>query len=128
MNYFYLTAGILSLLATIGHFAMGTKDFLKPVLTSDIETIPKKVMHSLFHYMSVFLILTTIIMLMFSFGKPLVFQNTSDVSIFIGGSFTGFALVQLIIAVTSSLERGVLKLFQWVFWLLIALFAFWGSF
>ena len=127
MNYLYLIAGILSLSASVGHFTMGSKDFLKPVLASGIEIIPKKVMHSLFQYMSVYLVLTTVILLMFSFGKTWFFQTEQDVAVFIGITYAGLAIVQIIIAVTSSIERGILKLFQWVFWLLIALFAIWGS-
>lgn len=57
MNYLILLAGILAALATIGHFTVGAKDFLKPVMNSDIDEIPKKVMQSLFHYMSIFSLL-----------------------------------------------------------------------
>ena len=127
MNYLYLVSGILALSAIVGHFTMGSKEFLKPVLASEVEIIPKKVMQSLFHYMSVFLILTTVILLLFSFGKTWFFQNSRDVSLFIGINYSGLALVQFIIAISSSIEKGLMKLFQWVFWLLIAIFAIWGS-
>ena len=127
MNYYFLAAGIISLSATIGHFVMGTPDFLKPVLKADIDVIPKKVMHGLFHYLSVILILTTITLLLFAFGKTMVFQDINDVPLFIGVMYAGLALVQIIIAISSSIDKGVLKLFQWIFWSLIALFAFLGS-
>ncbi len=127
MNYLYLAAGIIALFATVGHFTMGQKSFMKPVLDSDVELIPKKVMHGLFHYMSVHLVFTTVVMLAFSFGELLWFQNTRDVSLILGATYAGFAIVQIIIAATSSLQGGLMKLFQWVFWALIALFAFWGT-
>ncbi|KPK28481.1 MAG: hypothetical protein AMJ61_02195 [Desulfobacterales bacterium SG8_35_2] len=126
MNYYYLIAGILSLMAVFGHFTMGAKDFLKPVLDSQIDVIPKKVMHSLFHYMSVFMVLTTIIMLMFSFDKRFMFENTHDIGIFIGIIYSGFAISQFVIALISSIDKGIFKLFQWVFWILIAVFCFLG--
>lgn len=41
-------------LATMGRFAIGAEDFLKPVMNSDIDEIPRKVMQSLFHYVSLY--------------------------------------------------------------------------
>jgi hypothetical protein len=63
MDYFILTSGVLAALATIVHFAIETKDFLKPVMNSNVDEIPKKVMQSLFHYMSVFMIVTAVILI-----------------------------------------------------------------
>ena len=123
MDYFILTSGVLASLATIGHFAVGTKDFLKPVMISDIDEIPKKVMQSLFHYMSVFMVLTSIFLLAISTGKCMLFESTTDVVKLIGIIYGGFAVIQFIIALTSSIKMGIFKLFQWIFWALIALFA-----
>jgi len=123
MDYFILTAGIIACLATIGHFAIGLKDFLKPVLNSQIDEIPKKVMQSLFHYMSVFMIVTSIFLLAISTGKCVLFDSTADVVKLIGFIYAGFAIVQFIIALTSSVKLGVFKLFQWIFWALIAVFS-----
>ena len=40
MNISFLIAGIISASACIGHFIIGKKDFLMPVLNSNIEDIP----------------------------------------------------------------------------------------
>ena len=126
MNYYILASGIFASFATIGHFAIGTKDFLKPVLNSDIDEIPRKVMQSLFHYMSAYMVLTSVILLGISIGENLIFENTDDVVKMIGLSYAGFAIIQFIIALTSSIKLGVFKLFQWVFWALIAAFSLMG--
>lgn len=120
MNYYLLSAGIVSLFAVIGHFTIGSKEFLNPVLDSGVDEIPKKVMQSIFHYMSVYMVLTTIILMAFSFGNRLIFSNTHDVVKGIALSYGGFAIVQFTIALTSPVKKGVIKLFQWVFWALIA--------
>jgi len=122
MNYLILTSGVLASFATIGHFAIGTKDFLKPVMASNINEIPKKVMQSLFHYMSVFMILTSVILIAISLGQNLLFENSTDIVKVIGIIYAGFAIVQFYIALTSSIKNGILKLFQWLFWALIAIF------
>ena len=126
MNYLILLAGVLATLAIIGHFTMGTKDFLKPVMNSDIDEIPKKVMQSLFHYMSVFMILTSLILLGISTGDCMLFENTTDVLRFIGLIYAAFAFVQFLIALTSSVKMGVFKMFQWILWTLIAFLIFAG--
>lgn len=126
MNYLLLIAGVIALFAIVGHFTIGARDFLKPVLSSDIDTILKKVMHSLFHYMSVFIVLTAIILLSFSFNENLIFENQHNVLKLIGITYAGFAISQFLIAINSGIKMGVFKLFQWVFWLLIAIFSLLG--
>ena len=126
MNYFILTSGIIASLAVIGHFAIGAKDFLRPVINSNVDEIPRKVMQCLFHYMSVFMIFTTVILLAISFGNKLIFENPADVVKIIGFIYAGFAVAHFIIALTSSIKMGVFKMFQWIFWGLIAVFALLG--
>ena len=126
MNYYILIAGVLSLFATIGHFAIGTKDFLRPVMASEVDEIPKKVMESLFHYMSVYMILTSVVLISISLGYSLGFDHPADVVQLIGTIYACFAVSQFYIALSSSIKMGVFKLFQWIFWALIAIFSFSG--
>jgi magnesium-transporting ATPase (P-type) len=79
MNWYIIIAGLIGALTTIGHFAMGSKEFLRPMLEASFDPVPKKVMHCVFHYVSAYLILSSI------------------------------------------------ALFQWVFFILIALFSFLGT-
>jgi hypothetical protein len=123
MDYLILTSGVVATLATIGHFAMGNKVYVKPVMDSNAAEIPKRVMLSAFHYMSVYMVLTVVILLAFSMGENLVFENPADVLKLIGFSYAGFAGAQLVIALTSPIKMGIFKLFQWIFWALIAVFA-----
>ena len=127
MNYFTLIAGIIALMAVIGHFAMGTKMYLKPVMESDVDEIPKRVMQSLFHYMSVFMIITTFFLLWSSFGMCMLFEHTNEVSLFIGIIYGGFAIAQFIIALVSPIKTGVFKMFQWVFWAAISVLSILGG-
>ena len=78
--------------------------------------------------MSGFMVLTSVILLSISMGEPLIFQNTKDVVIMIGLFYGAFAVIQFAIALFSSITLGVVKLFQWIFWLLIALFALIGAY
>ena len=127
MNYFIFISAIISFVAVIGQFTMGRKDYLKPVLDSDIDIVPKKVMQSLFHYMSVFLVLSTIILLAGSSQTCPMYDYVHNMVRFIGIVYAFFAVTQFIIAFTSGISRGVFKLFQWVFWALISACAILGT-
>ena len=127
MNYFIFISALISLVAIIGHCSMGRKEYLKPVLDSDIDIVPKKVMQSLFHYMSVFMVLSMIILLAGSHHLCPMYDYVHNMVRFIGIVYAFFALTQFIIALTSGIPGGVFKMFQWVFWAFIAAFAIIGT-
>ena len=95
-------------------------------MNSDIDEIPKNVMQSLFHYMSVFMVLTSVILLSIAIDENLIFENARDVVKMIGFTYAVYAIIQFIIASTSSIKMGVIKLFQWIFWTLISTFSLMG--
>ncbi len=127
MNYFILISAIIALAAVIGHFTIGRKDYLNPVLDSDIDIIPKKVMHSLFHYMSVFMVLSTVILFAGSSMACPLYDYVHNMIRFIGIVYAFFAVTQFIIALTSGISGGIFKLFQWILWTLIAVFVILGT-
>jgi hypothetical protein len=124
MNVFALIAGIIALAATIGHFTMGTKMYLKPVLNSDLDPVVKKVVQSFFHYSSVFLILTSFTLIMSGIRGSECELDSKTLFGFVGFNYAMFAVWQLIIALTSKIPGAPFKMFQWIFWVLIAVFCF----
>lgn len=122
MNYFLLSSGIISLLGCVGHFTLGYNDYIRPVLQSDIDVIPKKIVLCIYHYMSVFMVITTILLLSFAFNQYLIFENVTDAVKVLVISYVGFAVAGFLI----STKVGIFKLFQWIFWMLIAVLSFLG--
>jgi len=127
MNYFIFVSAIISLAAVIGHFTMCRRDHLKPVMDSDIDIVPKKVIQSIFHYMSVFMVLSTIILFAGSHHSCPLYDYVQNMIRFIGIVYACFALTQFIIAVSSGIPGGIFKLFQWILWALIAAFVILGT-
>jgi len=125
MNWFILVAGIFAGFTTFGHFTMGSKSYLKPMLNSDFDIIAKKVMHCVFHYVSVYLILSSLILLSAGIGLKNYAIPTLMLQ-FIAIHYFGFALVQLSIALTSEIQKSLFKMFQWTFFILIAAFIWLG--
>lgn len=126
MNWFILISGVFALFTTVGHFTIGSKNFLSPMLKAELDDIPKKVMHSVFHYISVYLISSTIVLLAFGAGVKFNF-DVAPIVIFIAINYVLFALAQIAIALNSKIENAAFKLFQWIFFVLIAVFAFLGT-
>ena len=68
MNWLVTIAGLVSAFTTVGHFLIGIKQFLKPMLEASFDPVPKKTMHCVFHYVSAFQILSTAALLAVGFG------------------------------------------------------------
>ncbi|EHY0994012.1 hypothetical protein [Vibrio parahaemolyticus] len=125
MNTFFIISGVFGTLTVLGHFFVGQKQFLSPALDADFEAVAKNVMHSVFHYVSVFLVLSTAALLISGFGL-LPIESASVLCGFIGANYLSFAVWQIVIALKSGLDKPLLKLFQWVFFVLIGGFALAG--
>lgn len=127
MNWFFLISGLLASAATFGHLTVGKKEYLKPMLDSDLAEVPKRVIYCVFHYITVMFILSSLFLILFGFGFYLK-SGSTVLAHFIALNYALFACVQIILAYTSDIPKPLFKLFQWIFFLLIALFAFLGLF
>ena len=126
MNWLVLISGLVAGFCTVGHFAIGSKQYLQPMLQASFDEVPKKVMHCVFHYVSVYLVLSTLFLLAVGLG----YNFNSDTSLlvkFIAVHFALFAVSQLIIAATSKISNAVFKMFQWIIFAVIAVTAWIGA-
>jgi hypothetical protein len=121
-----LISGLAAGFVNLGHFTVGSRDFLKPMLQADFDDVPKKVMHCVFHYVSVYLILSFIVLMAIGLGFSF---GTADKLLvkFISINYFFFAITQIVIAAASNIPKGVIKLFQWIFFLIIVIFAWIGA-
>ena len=126
MNWYIIIAGLIASATTVGHFAVGSKDFLKPMLGASFDPIPKKVMHCVFHYVSTYLILSAVTLLLIGLN---IWSGAGSAAVtkFIAVNYVVFAIWQIVLAIASDIPNGIFKLFQWIFFVLIALFSFLGT-
>ncbi len=126
MNIPVLIAGVLAAMATIGHFTVGRKLYLKPLMDSDMDLIPKKVMQTVFHYVSVYQVLSSWMLIMLGIrGDNCMFDPTLALS-FIAYNYAIFGITQIIIALRSKVPGALFKMFQWIFWIIIAALVLYG--
>ncbi|ABZ77010.1 conserved hypothetical protein [Shewanella halifaxensis HAW-EB4] len=126
MNVYLLLAGIIAAFTCVGHFTYGRKHFLWPMQAADFDPVAKAIMHCVFHYVSVFLVLSSLVLLACSF-EAISQMQSFGMLIFIALNFGLFAIWQLYIGFMSSLEAPFKSLFQWVFFVPIALLTFAGA-
>ncbi len=126
MNWFVFSAGLLFSFMTVGHFVVGTKEYLKPMLNSDMNLLPKKVMQSVFHYTSVLMIFSSAILLASGAGY-FAFQEYNLLVKFISINLAGFAVWQIVIALLSGISGALIKMFQWILFLSISILAWMGT-
>ena len=120
MNILVLIAGIMTASIVTGHFAFGIPWYLKPMLGASFKKVPKATMQAVFHYVSVFLLLSAIFLILVGTGKLPLEENAMLVK-FIGINFLLFSLVQLHYAFRNKIEKPLTTMFQWSAFLPIAI-------
>jgi hypothetical protein len=120
VNILILIAGILAAFVVFGHFIMGIKNYLVPMLRADFDLIPKATMQSVFHYVSVFLVLSAVALICLGLNVFDPVKNDLLVK-FIGAHFILFALVQIFYSFNNKVKNPLVKMFQWTLFLPIGI-------
>ena len=127
MDWLVFVAGLVATFGVVGHFTIGTKTYLKPMLEAPIDDVPKRVMQSIFHYVSVYQILSALVLLAAGLGIGLQSGPETVLLVkFIAVNYLLFGVAQIAIALTTGIEGGIFKLFQWTLWVVIAVLAWLG--
>ncbi|MDJ0814830.1 MAG: hypothetical protein QNJ58_01460 [Desulfobacterales bacterium] len=126
MNAPIFVAGLAAAFITIGHVTIGSKQYLKPMLRASFDDLPKKMNHCVFHYVSVYLLLSAIFLLLMGLGYLDDEKTTTWLVRFIAANYGVFALVQIVIAATSGVPNALFKFFQWTLFVFVAVFAWVG--
>jgi len=125
MNWPILIAGIGAVFITVGHFTAGSKMYLKPMLQATFDDVAKKVNHCVFHYVSVYLVVSAAFLLLIGIGYANSADNSWLVKL-ISINYGLFAVVQIVIAATSGIKNAIVKMFQWTLFVFVAVFAWIG--
>lgn len=126
MNWLLIISGFIAAFCTVGHFVIGGQTFLKPMLKASFDEVSKKVMHCVFHFISIDFVLATIVLLAAGFGWTLGMDLKLLVK-FIAIHFAFYALLQITMVLTSNIKEGLSKIFQWTIFILVAVFAWLGA-
>ena len=112
MNPFFIAAAIIGLLTCLGHVTYGSKQYLLPILSSDLTPAVKAVLHCIFHFVSVFLVLSCMVLAACGVDVIANMQGFGLV-LFVALNFGIFAIWQLFFAFNSEIRLSSWHLFQW---------------
>ena len=116
MDTLTFIAGLLAAFVVFGHFIMGVRSYLVPMLNTDLEQIPKATMQSVFHYVSVFLVLSAAALILSALNVFPTEETELGVK-FIGIAYLLFALVQIFYSFKNKVKNPLVKMFQWTLFL-----------
>lgn len=113
MNYFFIAASFMGLMTFIGHFSYGRQQYLTPVTESDLDPLVKGEVQCIFHFISVFIVLSTLVLAACGVNIVSNMQGFGLV-LFVALNFGMFAIWQLFFAFNSEIQSPYRHLFQWV--------------
>lgn len=125
MNYYFIAAALLAFITCVGHFTYGTNKYLKPMLSASFDPIAKTVLHCVFHYVSAFFVLSTLVLITCGLDLVSLMQGIGLV-LFIALNFALFAIWQIYIAFFSDIKSPFRHLFQWALFTGVAMFCLLG--
>ncbi|GGI92470.1 hypothetical protein GCM10007978_32450 [Shewanella hanedai] len=125
MNYFFIAASVMGLMTFIGHFSYGRQRYIIPMAESDLEPVVKEEIHCLFHFVSVFIVLSTFVLAACGFDVISSMQGFGLV-LFVALNFGMFAIWQLFLAFDSEIQSPYRNLFQWAPFAGISIFSLLG--
>ncbi|WP_329619135.1 hypothetical protein OG357_00305 [Streptomyces sp. NBC_01255] len=125
MNSWLLAAGITAVGVAAVHIAGGRRDVVHPLLACGLADEPKRVLHAVWHMVSVDLVLSGLALLYLSLmdGTP----GTGLVAWFVAAHFVAYAAVFLVVTLSVGWTRPLLRLPQWILLLPVAVLAAAGA-
>lgn len=125
MNLFYSIAAILGMIVCVGHFTYGYRRHLAPMLEIQFDLNAKTSLVVLYHGISVYLLLSTMVLLACAF-EVVSSMHGFGLVLFIAMNYGILAIWQIYIVRMSDLESPFRTQFQWIFFGMIAVFSLLG--
>ncbi|MFD9721906.1 hypothetical protein [Streptomyces sp. NPDC059076] len=125
MNGWLLAAGITALGVAGVHTVGGHRDVVRPLLSCELADEPRRVLHAVWHMVSLDLVLSGLALLYLSLtdGTP----GASLVAWFVAVHFVAYAAAFLVVTLSVGWPRPLLRLPQWILLLPVAALAAVGA-
>jgi hypothetical protein len=117
MNWFLLIAAILSFVTFAVHFFIGGREIATPLLKSDLDQVPKLTAYYCWHMVTLMLLLMTT-----TFGYACFFPGNAALVVIMIIFSVGCALLSF--GLIAVYRVSLMQLPQWIFFVLISIFAF----
>ncbi|MFD3875727.1 hypothetical protein [Streptomyces sp. NPDC058623] len=125
MNGWLLAAGMASLGVAAVHVIGGHRDVVRPLLSCGLTDEPKRVLHAVWHMVSADLALSGLALVLLSLRRDI--PGTGLVAWLVAAHFLAYAAAFLVVTLSVSWPRPLLRLPQWILLLPVALLAAAGA-
>ncbi|AGK75159.1 hypothetical protein SFUL_175 [Streptomyces microflavus DSM 40593] len=125
MNGWLLAAGITALGVAAVHIVAGHRDVVRPLLSCGLGDEPKRVLHAVWHMVSIDLALSGLALLHLSLTDST--SGTGLVAWFVAAHFIAYAAAFLFVTLSVGWPRPLLRLPQWILLLPVAALAAAGA-
>ncbi|QIP88182.1 hypothetical protein GLX30_33875 [Streptomyces sp. Tu 2975] len=118
MNGWFLAAGITALGVAAVHVVGGHRDVVRPLISCGLADEPKRVLHAVWHMVSVDLAFSGLALLYLALmdGTP----EAGLVAWFVAAHFIAYAAAFLVVTLSVGRPRPLLRLPQWILLLPVA--------
>ncbi|MET9724372.1 hypothetical protein [Streptomyces zaomyceticus] len=117
MNGWFLAGGITAVGVAAVHVAAGRRDVVLPLLSCGLADEPKRVLHAVWHMVSIDLVLSGLALLCLSLADV---PGTGLVAWFVAAHFIAYTAVFLAVTLSAGWPRPLLRLPQWILLLPVA--------
>lgn len=125
MNGWLLAAGITAFGVAAAHIVGGHRDVVRPLLACGLADEPKRVLHAVWHMVSVDLVLSAVALVYLSLTDGT--QETGLVAWFVAAHFIAYAAVFLVVTLSVGWPNPLLRLPQWILLLPVAVLTMAGA-
>ncbi|MEV4947868.1 hypothetical protein [Streptomyces sp. NPDC053755] len=125
MNGWLLAAGVTALGVGAVHIAGGHRDVVRPLLSCGLADEPKRVLHAVWHMVSVDLMLSGLALLCLALRDGTA--GAGLVAWFVAAHFLAYAAAFLVVTLSVGWSRPLLRLPQWILLLPVAVLAAAGA-
>ncbi|MFF3017316.1 hypothetical protein [Streptomyces sp. NPDC057939] len=125
MNGWLLAAGITAFGVAVAHVVGGHRDVVRPLLTCGLADEPKRVLHAVWHMVSVDLLLSAAVLIHLALADGT--SATGAMAWFVAAHFVAYAIAFLVVTLSVGWTKPLLRLPQWMLLLPVAVLAAAGA-
>ncbi|MBT2529365.1 hypothetical protein J7E91_29200 [Streptomyces sp. ISL-99] len=124
MNGWFLTAGITAAGVAAIHIIAGGRDVVRPLLAGDVPAEPRRVLHAVWHMVSVDLALAAAALIWLSLADR---PGGDAMAWLIAAHFVAYSAAFLVVTLAAGWSKPLLRLPQWMLLLPVAVSAAAGA-
>ncbi|WP_055601573.1 hypothetical protein [Streptomyces aureus] len=125
MNGWLLAAGITAFAVAAVHLVGGHRDVVRPLLSCGLAAEPKRVLHAVWHMVSLDLVLSAAALVYLALADDT--SATGPVAWFVAAHFFAYTVAFLVVTLSVGWPKPLLRLPQWILLLPVAVLTVAGA-